>query len=106
MATKDDFVESPVAAVDRSALEELARKITTLPTEHKFFNKTERLFAERRKLAEAGKVDWSMAELMAFGATLQDGNAVRLLDKMSNAERSLSVMPSFESRIRKSNTRR
>ena len=77
MATKDDFVESPVAAVDRSALEELARKITTLPTEHKFFNKTERLFAERRKLAEAGKVDWSMAELMAFGATLQDGNAVR-----------------------------
>lgn len=77
MATKDDFNDSPVSTIDRSSLDKLAQKITGLPADYRFFSKTERLFAERRKMVDSGSVDWAMAELLAFGAMLHEGHAVR-----------------------------
>lgn len=72
-----DFDSSPSTAIDPKVLSMLGNKITELPANKKFFNKTERLFAERRKMLDAGKADWSLGELLAFGSLLHEGFPVR-----------------------------
>ncbi len=77
VATKDDFVKSPDTSVDQKIINELGKRITTLPSDKKFFNKTVRLFEERRKMLEEGRIDWAMGELLAYATLLKEGFPVR-----------------------------
>ncbi|WP_185858560.1 2-oxoglutarate dehydrogenase E1 component [Blattabacterium cuenoti] len=52
--------------------------IFTLPKEKKFFRKTESLFQQRLKMISKKLVDWSMAELLAYGTLLYEGICIRL----------------------------
>ncbi|HEX2395137.1 MAG TPA: 2-oxoglutarate dehydrogenase E1 component [Bacteroidales bacterium] len=56
----------------------LGEKIAFLPPQEKFIDKTVKLNEDRRKMITDGKVDWSMAELLAYGSLLYDGHPVRL----------------------------
>jgi len=56
----------------------LAKAISTLPAERKFFKKIEKLFDERRKMSETKVFDWAMGELLAYGTLLQEGFRVRI----------------------------
>ena len=56
----------------------LAKAISTLPTDKKFFKKIEKLFNERRKMADTKVFDWAMGELLAYGTLLQEGFRVRI----------------------------
>ena len=56
----------------------LAKAISTLPADKKFFKKIEKLFDERRKMSETKVFDWAMGELLAYGTLLQDGFRVRI----------------------------
>jgi len=56
----------------------IAREISTLPPDKKFFKKIQKLFDDRSKMAEAGVFDWAMGELMAYGSLLEDGFRVRV----------------------------
>ena len=56
----------------------IAKEISTLPTDKKFFKKIEKLFEERRKMSDTKVFDWAMGELMAYGSLLQEGFSVRL----------------------------
>lgn len=77
LATPDDFKISPATGVDQKVLNEIGKKITELPTDKKFFNKTVRLFEERRKMVNEGRFDWAMGELLAYGTLLNEGFPVR-----------------------------
>ncbi len=77
MAAPDAFDKSPDTAVDKKRFLDLAQKITGLPTDKKFFNKIERLFADRREMIANNNYDWAMGELMAYATLLSEGHQVR-----------------------------
>ncbi|MNG59601.1 2-oxoglutarate dehydrogenase E1 component [compost metagenome] len=56
----------------------LAKEITTLPSDKKFFRKITRLFEDRAKMISNDAYDWAMGELMAYATLLDQGNRVRI----------------------------
>lgn len=78
-ATADDFHESIDTSFDIDKLKRIAQDITNLPEGKKFFNKMKRLVADRKAMVfERNKLDWGMAELLAYGTILADGHNVRI----------------------------
>ena len=77
LATEKDFERSPETAVSKEIFLEIARKISTLPSDKKFFNKIENIFKERTAMIEKDSYDWAMAELMAYATLMNEGNDVR-----------------------------
>ena len=73
-----DFFQPLKTGVPVKKLLEIAGKINTLPSDLQFFNKTIKLVEERAKMIENGKVDWAMAELLAYGSLVAEGMPVRL----------------------------
>ncbi|MGT2487812.1 2-oxoglutarate dehydrogenase E1 component [Methylobacterium oryzae CBMB20] len=66
-------------AVPAETLQEIARKITQVPPGFHLHRTIQRFMDNRAKAVETGAgVDWATAEALAFGATLLDGNRVRL----------------------------
>jgi len=57
---------------------DIAKNITTLPSDKKFFKKIEKLFDDRKKMSETKVFDWAMGELMAYGSLLKEGFRVRV----------------------------
>ncbi|MEJ5961531.1 2-oxoglutarate dehydrogenase E1 component [Pedobacter immunditicola] len=79
IASAQDFDISPNTAVDEATLLSIAQKISTLPADKKFFKKIEKLFDERKKMANTTHVfDWAMGEQLAYGTLLAEGKRVRL----------------------------
>jgi 2-oxoglutarate dehydrogenase E1 component len=56
----------------------VGEKVNYLPPSDKFIDKTLRLVEERQKMLTEGKVDWALAELLAYGSLVYDGHPVRL----------------------------
>jgi len=78
-AKADDFIHSPATAVTSEQLQTLAKRITTLPDDKPFFRKVKRLQEERLKMVtQTHKIDWGMAELLAYGSLLTEGFNVRI----------------------------
>lgn len=78
-AQPEDFVSSPETGVSHEVLLNTALKISALPEGKSFFNKVIRLQEERWKMvSETGRIDWGMAELLAYGTLLSEGFNVRL----------------------------
>ncbi|WP_158798301.1 2-oxoglutarate dehydrogenase E1 component [Pedobacter sp. L105] len=79
IASAEDFVVSPDTSVKKSTLLEIAKRISTLPADKKFFKKIEKLFADRNKMAtETHVFDWAMGEQLAYATILTEGKRVRL----------------------------
>ncbi len=63
----------------KSRLENIARIVSTVPEGVKFLRKAERILRDRAKMVfESDKLDWSMAEIFAFGSLLEEGYNVRV----------------------------
>ncbi|MCC6369561.1 MAG: 2-oxoglutarate dehydrogenase E1 component [Bacteroidia bacterium] len=77
MAGADAFDQSPETKISDKLFVELANKITQLPKDKKFFNKIERLFADRYAMITNNNYDWAMGELMAYASLMMDGHQVR-----------------------------
>ena len=77
MATKEDFISSPHTSVTKDTFLGIAYKTVALPTDKKFFNKTKRLFEDRRAMINNDSYDWAMGELMAYATLLNEGYHVR-----------------------------
>jgi 2-oxoglutarate dehydrogenase E1 component len=79
IASAQDFDTSPNTSVKESTLLEIAKRISTLPSDKKFFKKIEKLFDERSKMATTTHMfDWAMGEQLAYGTLLAEGKRVRL----------------------------
>jgi 2-oxoglutarate dehydrogenase E1 component len=76
-STAEDFVKSPDTGVDKKTLLAIADSITTLPGDKKFFNKTSKLFDDRKKMIKENCLDWAMGELLAYGSLQSEGFPVR-----------------------------
>lgn len=73
--------ETPASekAVDSRRLQDLAKKINTVPENFALHRKLKRLFDGRLEAVETGKgIDWANAESLAFASILEDGISIRL----------------------------
>ena len=79
IADSADLFKKADTAIPETKFLEIARKITDLPPNKKFFRKIEKLFEERRKMVQDTRTfDWAMGELMAYGTLLEEGLRVRV----------------------------
>jgi 2-oxoglutarate dehydrogenase E1 component len=78
-AEKKDFDYSPDTSISLEVLQEVGKKITSLPDDLKFFRKIVRLQKTREDmLFKHQKLDWAMGELLAYGSLLKEGTPVRI----------------------------
>ncbi len=84
-AKDKDFEQSPVTGVPQNKFFEISQLVTDLSRNGsadlnlKFFAKIKKLYQNRRKMvAEDKKLDWGMAETMAFAVLVTNGTPVRL----------------------------
>ena len=78
-ATPEDFIRSEPTGIPEERLTALALKVTSLPEGPDFFRKIKRLLQGRQKMVlEEGKLDWAMAETLAYASLLDEGIPVRL----------------------------
>ncbi|CAL1374464.1 unnamed protein product [Linum trigynum] len=65
--------------VNPEVLMNVGRAITTIPDEIKAHKQVKRIYEERARMVESGEgIDWALAEALAFGTLLVEGNHVRL----------------------------
>jgi 2-oxoglutarate dehydrogenase E1 component len=65
--------------VEREILGQITERITTLPEGFRAHPKIQRLLAQRKQMGMGeAPLDWGMAEHLAFGSLVWDGNMVRL----------------------------
>jgi 2-oxoglutarate dehydrogenase E1 component len=75
---QSDLHHSIKTGVKKSQLLRIAERINYLPTDKKFFKKIDRIVEDRRMMILDNRMDWAMAELLAYGTLLEDGFPVRL----------------------------
>jgi 2-oxoglutarate dehydrogenase E1 component len=81
-----DFSEAPITTgttgietgVARSELTRIADALVTFPPGFEVHPKLLRIIGNRRKELDEDRVDWSLAEALAFGSLLLEGTPVRL----------------------------
>ncbi|WP_054852053.1 2-oxoglutarate dehydrogenase E1 component [Olleya sp. ITB9] len=59
-------------------LKAITKVISNLPKDKKFIRKIERLINERQKMFDENRLDWAMAEHLAYGTLLEEGYNVRM----------------------------
>ena len=62
----------------RIKLDKIVDKISSLPNDKKFINKIKKLVNNRQVMYDENKLDWSMAEHLAYGSLLEEGYYVRI----------------------------
>lgn len=77
-AARADFEKHYPNEISLDLLKFIGDKINYLPPENKFIDKTIKLVDDRKKMMSDGKVDWAMAELLAYGTLVYDGHPVRV----------------------------
>lgn len=66
-------------ALPVALLKQLGGVLTSLPTNFQLHPRLEKMFSERKRMAEGdAPLDWGMAEMLAYATLLRDGYGVRL----------------------------
>ena len=76
--SKANLILPVKTGVKKSELLRIAERINTLPADKKFFKKIDRIVEDRRMMILDNRMDWAMAELLAYGTLLEEGYPVRL----------------------------
>ena len=77
-ATTEDMLVSPSTGVSAEDVDHLINHIQTLPKGFEPLGKINRLLKGSKKLIDGNKINWGLAELMAYGSLLMSGQDVRL----------------------------
>ena len=75
---ENEFEKTAETGVKIEKLKEIAQKINNPPKDLKFFKKAEKLLDDRNTMIKTNKLDWAMAELLAYGTLVDEGHPVRL----------------------------
>ncbi|WP_082062594.1 multifunctional oxoglutarate decarboxylase/oxoglutarate dehydrogenase thiamine pyrophosphate-binding subunit/dihydrolipoyllysine-residue succinyltransferase subunit [Nocardia seriolae] len=67
-----------ITAVDKTVLQRIGDAFVNVPEGFTVHPRVKPVLEKRREMAYEGKVDWAMAELLAFGSLIDEGKAVRL----------------------------
>ncbi|HEX3008469.1 MAG TPA: 2-oxoglutarate dehydrogenase E1 component, partial [Bacteroidales bacterium] len=77
-ARNADFFKRLNTGVPKKKLFELSEKFNTLPVDKKFFSKAQKIVEDRKNMISTNKVDWALAELLAYATLLTEGHPVRV----------------------------
>jgi len=77
-ADENKMMEPVDTTCSKADLEKVTKVISNLPKDKKFIRKIERLIQSRQTMFDENKLDWAMAEHLAYGTLLLDGNDVRI----------------------------
>jgi 2-oxoglutarate dehydrogenase E1 component len=78
MPQKSMFDQSVQTGVNAEELFRIAERINSLPEDLSFFKKVNRILSDRRMMMLDDRLDWAMAELLAYGTLVNEGHPVRL----------------------------
>ncbi|WP_431157336.1 2-oxoglutarate dehydrogenase E1 component [Winogradskyella poriferorum] len=76
--TEVEMMKPVDTGVSKSDLKEVTQVIATLPSDKKFIRKIQRLVESRQTMFDEDRLDWSMAEHLAYGTLLKEGYNVRI----------------------------
>lgn len=76
--TEEEMMKPVNTKVSREKLSQITNVISTLPGDKKFINKIVRLVESRKTMFDEDKLDWAMAEHLAYGTLLDEGYDVRI----------------------------
>lgn len=75
----EDMVSAVDTTVPQDKLDEIAKKITTLPEGLDFIRKVHRIVKNRKKgYFEKNELDWGLAETLAYGTILDEEHDIRI----------------------------
>lgn len=74
----EDYEISPETGIDRKNIDSILAKIMEIPKEFSPLGKINRLYKGKFKLLEDNNLDWALAELLAYGSILVDGQNIRM----------------------------
>lgn len=77
-ADEKEMLQKVDTTFSKATLGEIAQTITTLPSDKKFISKIQKLINDRKVMYETDKLDWAMAELLAYGSLMTEGYDVRI----------------------------
>lgn len=77
-ARADRMKEVVDTTYPKEKLKHIAGVVSSLPKDKKFIRKIERLVQSRQTMFDQDKLDWAMAEHLAYGSLLQEGFDVRI----------------------------
>ncbi|WP_179344339.1 2-oxoglutarate dehydrogenase E1 component [Winogradskyella ursingii] len=77
-AEEDKMMEPVDTTYPKDKLEKITKAISNLPEDKKFIRKIQRLIESRQDMFDEDRLDWAMAEHLAYGSILLEGNDVRL----------------------------
>ncbi len=76
---EDEMMKEIDTTFPLEKLDEIAEAISQLPSDKKFMRKIKKIIDLRKKMYfEDNKLDWSMAEHLAYGSLMQEGYNVRI----------------------------
>lgn len=73
-----DFESSPKTGISMANINKLLKHLSDVPKGMKPLSKVNRLMKSTNKLIDAGKLDWALGELMAYGSILLEEKDVRM----------------------------
>jgi 2-oxoglutarate dehydrogenase E1 component len=77
--SNDVMLQKVDTTFPKAGLTEIAEVICNLPSDKKFISKIEKLINDRKTMFfETNKLDWAMAEMLAYGSLLTEGYNVRI----------------------------
>ena len=77
-AEEDAMMQKIDTTYPKDKLSKITDVIASLPEDKKFIRKIERLVKSRKTMFVENKLDWAMAEHLAYGSLLQEGFNVRI----------------------------
>ncbi|MEM9991624.1 MAG: thiamine pyrophosphate-dependent enzyme, partial [Bacteroidota bacterium] len=76
--TPEDYEQSPATGIDADLVEKITQHLLVIPEDIKPISKIHRLIKGKKKLLDSNQLDWALAELLAYGSILVEGNNVRM----------------------------
>ncbi len=73
----EDFEQSPTTGVDKKELQKIVDAMTSTPEGFKTLRKAQKLLDDRKKRFKEDRIDWAMAEMLAYGSMLTSGHSIR-----------------------------
>ena len=73
-----EFQTSPATGIAKTKVNKIIKHLMTIPENFTQLSKINRLIKGKQKLLDENKLDWAMAEMMAYGSILLENRNVRM----------------------------
>jgi len=77
-AVWDAFSAQHSPKLSKKTIQNLTTTLTTLPDDKPFLRKVEKLVSQRKAMVQENKIDWGMAELLAYASLVKENYPIRL----------------------------